>query len=187
MSKRLLAIVLAVTVVLPPAIAATKDGSTPSVARGTASTLEGEHVDFEKLLGGTVGLVFNSASRCGYTSQLEDLQALHKRYSARGVKVVGVPSNDFRQEPDADAKIKEFCTRNYGVTFTMLRRRRVVGEHAGVPFRAINAQAQPPDWNFTKYLIGRDGRVRARFSPSTSPTDKRIVRKLDALLAEQRS
>lgn len=154
---------------------------TADVLRGGATTLEGDRVDLADARGRAT-LVFNSASECGYTSQLGGLQKLYARYRARGLRVIGVPSDDFRQEPRDGEQLAEFCRRNFGVSFTMLRVGRVTGDGAAAPFRGILRDAAAPDWNFTKYLVGPDGRVRFRFATQVEPDDPALVQRVEALL-----
>jgi glutathione peroxidase len=154
---------------------------TTDVLTGSAATLEGDRVDLRRQRGRAT-LVFNSASECGYTGQLGGLQRLYERFRARGLRVIGVPSDDFRQEPRKGAELAEFCRRNYGVSFTMLGVGRVTGDDATVPFRGITRDAAAPDWNFTKYLVGPDGRVRWRFATQVEPDDPALVRRIEVLL-----
>jgi glutathione peroxidase len=133
---------------------------------------------------GRVLLVVNTASYCGFTPQYEALEALHARYAARGLVVLGFPSNDFKQE-DADAKkIAELCFNTYGVKFPMFASSAVRGKDANPLFAQLaQATGQPPSWNFNKYLVGRDGKPVAHFGSRASPTGSEIVAAVEKALA----
>lgn len=148
--------------------------------------LDGQPIDLTTL-NGKVVLVVNTASQCGFTPQFAGLQDLYRRYRERGLVVLGFPCNQFgRQDPGDATQIGAFCRRNYGVDFPMAARIEVNGRHAHPFWRALK-RARPGwlgigriHWNFTKFLIDRDGRVVARFAPMTSPA--RIAAKIEALL-----
>jgi len=132
-----------------------------------------------------VVLLVNTASFCGYTPQYKGLQALWERYRSRGLVVLGVPSNDFgNQEPGSEAKIKEFCEVNFGVTFPMTTKQRVRGPDAHSLYRWA-ARAHPeavPRWNFHKLLIGRDGRLLAAFPSQVEPVSPRLTEAIERAL-----
>jgi glutathione peroxidase len=121
---------------------------------------------------GKVLLVVNTASHCGYTPQYEGLEALHAKYAARGLVVMGFPSNDFAQESGSNAQIADLCFNTYGVKFPMFTKTSVKGPQAN-PLFAVLAQAtgQPPAWNFHKYLVDRQGRPVAAFGSRVTPQD----------------
>ncbi|MEO1001303.1 MAG: glutathione peroxidase [Pseudomonadota bacterium] len=129
-------------------------------------------------------LVVNTASLCGFTPQLEALQALHERYGPEGVLVLGVPSNDFRQELATAEEVHEFCAVNYAITFPMTEILQVRGRGAH-PLYAWMAESADvrPRWNFTKVLIGPDGRVARSWGSATRPLGREITGALDAMLA----
>ncbi|MFC3606639.1 glutathione peroxidase [Stutzerimonas tarimensis] len=136
---------------------------------------------------GRVVLVVNVASNCGLTPQYAGLEKLHQLYRDRGFAVLGVPSNDFAgQEPGNDDEIRSFCSVNYGVTFPMTSKLEVNGVHRDglYAWLAGEGAAFPGDitWNFEKFLIGRDGKVLARFSPRTSPDDQALLEAIEAAL-----
>lgn len=125
---------------------------------------------------GHVVLVVNTASACGFTPQLEGLQQLHQRYANQGLVILGFPCNQFgQQDKGSNAEIANFCQRNYGVTFPMMSKVDVNGAHAHPLFTWLKAQApgilgtEMIKWNFTKFLLGRDGRVLQRFAPRDTP------------------
>jgi glutathione peroxidase len=114
---------------------------------------------------GSVLLVVNTASFCGFTRQFEEMERLHQTLGGQGLRVLGVPSNDFRQEAEERARIATVCRTDYGVTFPMTAPQAVSGTSAHPFFRWAAAQAGPPRWNFHKYVVGRDGRVRGAVPP----------------------
>lgn len=125
---------------------------------------------------GKVVLIVNTASACGFTPQLAGLQQLHQQYAPQGLVVLGFPCNQFGQQDKGDnASIATFCQRNYGVDFPMMAKAEVNGPHALPLFAWLKAQApgllgtQMIKWNFTKFLLGRDGLVLQRFAPKTAP------------------
>lgn len=133
---------------------------------------------------GKVVLAVNTASACGYTPQYESLQKLHARYAARGLVVIGFPSEDFRQEPKDNKAIAEFCFDVYGVRFPMFAKTGVVGQTANPFFAALTRETgEAPQWNFHKYLIDRQGRVAASFPSAVDPLDRRLTARIEQLLA----
>jgi glutathione peroxidase len=133
-------------------------------------------------------LIVNTASFCGYTKQYAGLQELRTRYETAGLVVIGVPSNDFgEQEPKSEGEIKTFCEGSFGVTFPLTSKQDVVGSNAH-PFYKWAADAMGPagvpNWNFHKYLIGRDGRLLRSFSTKLSPTSPEIIDCIEKALAE---
>jgi len=125
---------------------------------------------------GKVLLIVNVASQCGFTPQYQGLEALQKRFHERGFDVLGFPCNQFgAQEPGTEAEIASFCETSFGVTFPLFRKVDVNGEHAAPLYRHLKS-ARPGllgteaiKWNFTKFLVGRDGRVIARYAPNDTP------------------
>ncbi|MFP5503140.1 MAG: glutathione peroxidase, partial [Candidatus Sericytochromatia bacterium] len=132
-------------------------------------------------------LIVNTASKCGLTPQYEGLEKLHATYAKQGLSVLGFPSNDFfGQEPGSNAEIQQFCQTSFGVTFDMFEKLVVKGRNQAPLYRYLTATAPHAGevrWNFEKFLIGRDGRVVARFEPRTQPTDKAVVKAIEAALA----
>lgn len=148
-----------------------------------------EAVNLAGAYGGDVLLVVNTASKCGYTPQFEALEALHAKYRAKGFAVLGFPSGDFKaQEFDDEKQIQEFCTLTYGVKFPMFEKVHVVGGDATPLYRDLaKAAGQAPQWNFHKYLIGRDGRLVASFGSKTKPDDPQVVAAIEQALAAPRA
>ena len=132
-------------------------------------------------------LVVNTASFCGYTPQYRDLEALWQRFRARGLVVLGVPSNDFgQQEPGSGTEIKQFCTSNYSVDFPLTEKYRVIGAEAHPFYRwvaEILGEAGAPRWNFHKYLIGSDGQLAGAWPTQVPPSDRRITDEIERLLS----
>ena len=128
-------------------------------------------------------LVTNTASLCGFTRQYDDLQRLHERFASRGLVVLAVPSNDFRQELASDEEVAEFCEVNFGLTFPIAGITPVRGAGAH-PFYRWMAEAHGfvPAWNFNKVLIGPEGEVRGTWGSGTRPTSRDIVRAVEAAL-----
>lgn len=130
-------------------------------------------------------LVVNTASYCGFTPQFKGLEALYRRYQAQGLEVLGVPSDDFRQEADDSGETATVCYVNYGVTFAMSEPQVVSGDQAIPLFKALAAQSQAPRWNFTKYVVDRQGRVIGRFSSETAPDAPELVDAVERAIASQ--
>ncbi|WP_439597642.1 glutathione peroxidase [Falsiroseomonas sp.] len=128
-------------------------------------------------------LVVNTASFCGYTPQYEGLQRLHDRFAPMGFAVIGVPSNDFRQESTEAAKIREFCETVYGITFPMAGLTTLRGPQAHPLFAWLAARAGgPPRWNFHKYLVARDGLAVRSFPTSVAPENPTLLQAVQAAL-----
>ena len=140
----------------------------------SARTLTGEEKSLADYKGQVV-LVVNTASKCGFTPQYEGLQQLHETYADQGLAVLGFPCNQFGgQEPGDAAEIGEFCQRNYGVGFQMMEKVDVNGAQAHPVYEWLRSQkgglvGSKIKWNFTKFLIGRDGQVIERYAPTTKP------------------
>ena len=146
-------------------------------------TLEGKAValkDWE----GQVALVVNVASKCGLTPQYEGLEKLYRAKKEEGFVILGFPSNDFMgQEPGTPEEIRQFCTTRFDVTFPLFAKVAVKGEGKHEIYRWLTSGGlEEPTWNFTKFLVGRDGKVIARFGPKTTPDDAELVTAIDAAL-----
>jgi glutathione peroxidase len=134
-------------------------------------------------------MIVNVASRCGYTPQYAGLEALYRRYKSQGFVILGVPTNDFgQQEPGTDPEIKQFCKREYDVTFPMMSKVSVAGNNPIPLYQYLTDKGQNPktggdiQWNFTKFLIGRDGTILARFEPHVAPDDPALVNAVEKAL-----
>lgn len=133
---------------------------------------------------GRVVLIVNTASRCAYTSQYAQLEALYDTYAGRGLVVLGFPSNDFgHQEPGSERQIRDFCRLTYDVSFPMYAKSRVAAPDAE-PLFAYLAQlsGESPAWNFHKYLIDRDGRLLGSFPSSVAPDAPELIRLIEGAL-----
>ena len=139
---------------------------------------------------GQVLLVVNVASKCGFTPQYTGLEAIYKKYSFQGLVVCGFPCNQFlSQEPGTAAEIKDFCTSKYNVTFPMFDKLDVNGDKRHPLYTALAGTNSPfagnIKWNFTKFLIGRDGKILKRFGSSTKPDSEEVTKAIEAALAEK--
>ena len=134
--------------------------------------------------GGKVLLVVNTASHCGYTPQYEGLEALYRKYRARGLVVLGFPSNDFGgQEPGSNKEIASFCVNQYAVDFPVFGKSVVSGREANPFYQSLaKATGQTPQWNFHKYLVDRSGRKVQSFDSAVEPFDPKLVAALEQLL-----
>ena len=143
-------------------------------------------VNLARAHAGQVLLVVNTASKCGFTPQYEGLEALHQALAPRGFAVIGFPSNDFKeQEPEGEQEIAQFCTLTYGVRFPMYEKVHVTGPEATGLYRQLAAATGvAPGWNFHKYVIGRDGTVRAQFPSRVGPDAPQLRAAIEQALAE---
>jgi glutathione peroxidase len=146
----------------------------------TLDDLQADRIDGTPLalseLKGRVLLIVNTASACGFTPQFAGLEKLHQTYASQGLTVLGFPCNQFGgQDPGSDAEIGAFCQKNYGVSFQMMHKIEVNGDNAHPLYRWLCAEApgllgsKAIKWNFTKFLVGRDGRVIRRYAPQDAP------------------
>lgn len=136
---------------------------------------------------GHVLLIVNVASKCGLTPQYAQLEALHQQYKDKGLRILGFPANNFgAQEPGTEAEIKDFCSLTYGVTFDMFSKISVKGEDIHPLYAYLTGLPAPLggeiEWNFGKFLVGKDGTVIARFPASTKPDDPTVVAAIEAAL-----
>ncbi len=141
----------------------------------SSRTIEGKEKSLDEFKG-KVLLIVNTASQCGYTPQYEGLELLYKKYQDKGFAVLGFPCNQFgQQEPGGEEEIKSFCQKNYGVTFPLFAKVDVNGEKAHPLFNYLKkalpgiAGTESIKWNFTKFLVGKDGQPMERFAPATKP------------------
>jgi glutathione peroxidase len=151
------------------------------------TSIEGDKLPLAQWRGHPI-LVVNTASFCGYTPQYQDLEAVWQSYRARGLVVLGVPSNDFgQQEPGSAAEIKQFCEGNYAVDFPLTDKQDVIGKNAHPLFRWIAEElgdAAAPRWNFHKYLIAADGSLAGAWPSKIRPTDAAITGAIETALAK---
>lgn len=139
---------------------------------------------------GQVLLLVNVASKCGYTPQYKGLQALHEKYEAKGLRVLGFPCNDFgAQEPGSNKDIKEFCSSQYQVTFPLFDKLHVKGPEQHPLYAALTGKNSPfpgeVKWNFGKFLVGRDGQLVKRFDSKVAPDSSELIEAIEAALAQK--
>ena len=148
----------------------------------TMTKIDGKEMPLKKLEG-TVVLVVNVASKCGLTPQYKGLQALYEKYKAKGFTVLAFPANQFgEQEPGSNVEINEFCTKNYGVTFPVFEKIVVKGDGIHPLYQWLLEKGPRKDdieWNFAKFLIGRDGQILGRFTPKTAPDNAELVKAIE--------
>ena len=160
----------------------------PGVLDFRMPDINGKEIDLS-VYSGKVALIVNVASRCGHTPQYRALQALHEKYADRGLAILAFPANDFGgQEPGSNAEIREFCTTRFGVTFPLFAKISVKGQAKAPLYRFLTDQQTNGrfggaiTWNFEKFLVNREGRVVARFSPRTKPDDPKVVAVIEQAL-----
>ena len=170
--------------------AQTKPGGAkvPGALDFTMKSIDGRAVDLSKYQGRVV-LMVNVASECGFTPQYAGLEELHRKYAAKGLSILGFPSNDFgAQEPGSDPEISEFCQKNYGVEFDMFSKIVVRGSGQAPLYKYLTTHPKFPgqvDWNFEKFLIGRNGEVIGRFKSEVEPMSKQIVGAVENAIASR--
>ena len=148
----------------------------PNFYQFSATSLQGKEINM-KSYEGKIVLVVNTASKCGLTPQYEGLEKLHKEYKDKGLVILGFPCNQFAgQDPGSNEEILEFCQANYGVTFPMFEKIDVNGENAHPVYTYLknsvpNAEPEKIKWNFTKFLIGKDGKTLKRYESRVKPAD----------------
>jgi glutathione peroxidase len=153
----------------------------------SAKKINGKEISFEDYKGKVV-MVVNTASKCGFTPQFEGLEKLYKEYREQGLEILGFPSNQFaQQDPGNNDEILEFCQMNYGVTFTMFDKIDVNGPNADPLYKYLKSQKKSLlgsdiSWNFTKFLIDKEGNVVKRYLPNTKPQD--LKKDIEKLLAK---
>ncbi len=168
----------------PPSGQPAASTACPALLQHTFPRLQDEKPQALCQYAGKVLLVVNTASYCGFTPQYEGLEALHARFAARGLVVLGFPSNDFNQETGSTQQIADLCFNTYGVKFPMFAKTSVRGSDAHPFFRALAREAdRAPRWNFHKYLVNRQGKVVEDFSSLTAPLDAKLVAAVERALA----
>lgn len=150
--------------------------------------IKGNDVDLSKYKGKVVMLV-NVASKCGLTPQYEALQSLYEKYEKKDFVIIGLPANEFgAQEPGTNEEIEKFCTSKYKVTFPMMGKIVVKGDGIHPLYKYLTSVDTKPaakgdiTWNFEKFIIGKDGEVKARFAPRTKPDDAKVIDTIEAEL-----
>jgi glutathione peroxidase len=159
----------------------------PSIYDFEALAIDGQPVALSTYRG-QVMLIVNTASACGFTPQFAGLEQLHQQFGTQGLAVLGFPCNQFgSQDPGSNEEIGAFCQRNYGVSFQMMEKIKVNGDDAHPLYQWLTAEApgilgsKAIKWNFTKFLVGKDGRVIKRYAPQDAP--KKIAKDIETALA----
>ncbi|MCP5326833.1 MAG: glutathione peroxidase [Oceanospirillaceae bacterium] len=145
--------------------------------------LDGKKLDFTQLSGKAL-LIVNVASECGLTPQYKKLEALYQQYKNKGLNILGLPCNQFgAQEPGSPAEIAAFCTKNYGVSFTLGEKIEVNGPGRHPLYQALIGNGADIQWNFEKFLLDGNGNVVQRFGPRTEPDDPQLITAIEQLCA----
>ena len=154
----------------------------------TVKTIDGKQQKLSDYKGKVVMMV-NVASRCGYTPQYEQLEAIYKKYADRGFVILGFPANNFgHQEPGTNQEIKQFCSSKYNVTFPMMSKISVKGDDKAPLYKFLTEKETAGDfageigWNFTKFLIDRNGNLIARYNSKTKPDDEQVTQEIEKAL-----
>ena len=177
------------TVLAAGAILMAASGGAASVYDYTVNSIDGKPTPLADFKGKVVLLV-NVASRCGYTPQYTGLEALYEKYKDQGFVIVGFPANNFgAQEPGTNEEIKTFCKSKYSVTFPMMAKVSVKGDDTTPLYQFLTTKANPATegeikWNFTKFLVDKDGNVIARFEPKVTPEDPALVGAVEKTLKQ---
>jgi glutathione peroxidase len=163
----------------------------PPVLNFDMKNLAGKDVKLSQYQGKVI-LMVNVASQCGYTPQYKGLEALHEKYAKEGLVVLGVPANDFgKQEPGSNDEIAKFCKTNYDVKFAMLAKVVVKGDGQVPLYKFLTSKETNPrfggpiKWNFTKFLINRQGEIVGRFEPAVKPESAEVTKAIEAALAQK--
>ena len=147
-------------------------------------SITGDQIDLKDFKGKPV-LIVNTASYCGFTKQYNDMQELWDKYRDKGLIVLGIPSNSFNQEKNSNSAVKEFCEVNFNINFPLTEITDVKGDNAHEIYKWAKAnygKSAVPKWNFYKILINREGKVEDTYASLTSPTSKKIIKKIESLL-----
>ena len=147
-------------------------------------SIEGKTIDLSNYKDKVIVIV-NVASRCGYTPQYEDLQSLYNNYKDKDLVVIGVPTNNFKQEPGSNDQIKDFCETNFGITFPMTEKINVIGANSHPFYQWAKDDygiGAIPKWNFHKIIIGKDGKVFNTFSSITNPKSNKFINSIETAL-----
>lgn len=161
---------------------------TPNVHQFSVKTIKGDDVSLEQYKG-SVLLIVNTASKCGYTPQYKDLQELYETYKDQGLVILGFPANNFnQQEPGTNEEILEFCEMNYGITFPMFSKVSVKGEDQHELFGYLTGDGDKQDmggvnWNFEKFVIDKEGNLVQRYRSRINPMDKKVRDVVEELIA----
>lgn len=158
----------------------------PAVLQGSLPELRGKgQIDLCERFAGQPLVVINTASYCGFAPQFQGLEATYQQYHGQGLQMLGVPSNDFKQEDADSSETAKVCYANYGVTFTMSKAQPVRGADAIPLFAELARQSAAPKWNFYKYVIDRQGKVVGQFSSLTKPDDAKFRAAIEQAIASK--
>ena len=156
----------------------------------TMKSIDGQPVSL-KTYSGKVVLLVNVASKCGFTPQYAGLEALYEKYKDRGLVIVGIPANNFgSQEPGTNEEIKKFCSSKYNVSFPMMAKVSVLGDDKTPLYQFLTDKSQDPQfggdikWNFTKFLVDREGNLVARFEPNVTPDSAEVQTAVESALGK---
>ena len=176
---------------LIPGISLISHAGEAGVLSHTVKNIDGKDVKLDQFTG-QVLLIVNTASKCGFTPQYEGLEKVYRTYKDQGFTVLAFPANNFGgQEPGSNEEIRTFCTTKYDVTFPVFGKISVKGEDIAPLYKTLTSKESDPEfagdiqWNFTKFLIGRDGKVRARFDSKTKPEAIQVSAAIEAALAQK--
>jgi glutathione peroxidase len=183
----------ALLVLAPLAVVSAEDPpkKSASVLDFHVKDIDGKDVDLAKFRG-KVLLIVNTASQCGFTPQYKDLEAVYDKYKAQDLEVLAFPANEFgSQEPGTDEQIKEFCSSNYKVSFPLFSKIVVDGQKIHPLYEFLTSKSTNPKfagripWNFTKFLVNRNGEVIHRFQPQDNPSSAKVIGAIEKALAEK--
>ena len=156
--------------------------SASSIHEFTMNNIDGQATPLASMKGKAV-LVVNVASQCGYTPQYVGLQALYEKYKGQGLVIIGVPANNFGgQEPGTNEDIKQFCSRKYNVTFPIMAKVSVKGDDKTPLYQYLTSTGGEVKWNFTKFLVGKDGKPVQRFESGVSPDSPELAAAIEKAL-----
>ena len=148
------------------------------------NSITGDQIDLKDFKGKPI-LIVNTASYCGFTKQYNDMQELWEKYRDRGLIVLGVPSNSFNQEKSDNSAVKEFCEVNFNINFPLTEITSVKGDNAHEIYKWAKSnygKSAVPKWNFYKILINKEGKIEDTYASLTSPTSKKVTKKIESLL-----
>ena len=153
-----------------------------SVYNFSFKSIDGDNLPLAQFKGRPI-LLFNSASKCGFTSQYTGLQKIHEQYKDQGLIVIGVPSDNFNQEPGTEKEIKEFCMVNFNITFLLTKKNNVIGSNAHPLFQWIDENYEAkPKWNFYKFLINKEGKMENFFSSMVAPSSPELIKSIETVV-----
>ena len=157
----------------------------------TMKDIDGKDVNLAKKYDGKVVLLVNVASKCGYTKQYKELEELHEKFAGKGLRIVGVPANNFgSQEPGSNSEIKEFCSTKFGVKFDLLGKVSVKGADICPLYKNLTSKETNPKhggeigWNFEKFLIAKNGEIVGHYKSAVKPDAPELVKSIEAELAK---